>query len=404
MADYRRINVDSGRPLEPLANYSRAMRVGDMVLQSGTTAIDKLGNVIGEGDIAKQVDAIMAIAEGTMGQAGGMLDDVVRTRVYVTDIALADQAGRAMAKYFKDVRPAATLVQVSRLARPTQLIEIELDAVDGAKQSAQRISSGSPTEELYAYSRAVRVDNRVFISGTASFGDPGFDDAGDLRRQARQIYDTILEALDQAGGRPGDLVYTKSFVTDMAQAAGQTQARLDALGEVRPTGTLLGIPALIEPEMLVEIEAEAIIGAASSRQDFYTGDGDEKSRGFARAVAVGDVVHVSGCTSLDGNGNVQAPGDWAAQFDICHEAVAAALTQAGATLDDVVRRRSFTVAGAEQNRPYGEGPAWFADSRPVSMGCRISGLRLSEMLVEIDAWAIKGAHKDIKWLGPDSAE
>jgi enamine deaminase RidA (YjgF/YER057c/UK114 family) len=121
MADYRRINVDSGRPLEPLANYSRAMRVGDMVLQSGTTAIDKLGNVIGEGDIAKQVDAIMAIAEGTMGQAGGMLDDVVRTRVYVTDIALADQAGRAMAKYFKDVRPAATLVQVSRLARPTQL-------------------------------------------------------------------------------------------------------------------------------------------------------------------------------------------------------------------------------------------------------------------------------------------
>jgi enamine deaminase RidA (YjgF/YER057c/UK114 family) len=77
------------------------------------------------------------------------------------------------------------------------------------------------------------------------------------------------------------------------------------------------------------------------------------------------------------------------------------LAQAGASLDDVVRRRSFTVAGAEQNRPYGEGPAWFADSRPVSMGCRISGLRLPEMLVEVDAWAIKGAHKNIEWLGPE---
>ncbi len=396
MTDYRRINVVAGRPLEPLAHYSRAMRVGDMVLQSGTTAIDTKGNVIGEGDIAKQVDAIMAIAEGTMGQAGGKLDDVVRTRVYVTDIALADQAGRAMAKYFKDVRPASTLVQVSRLARPTQLIEIELEAIDGAKQSAQRVSSGSATEELYAYSRAVRVDDRVFISGTASF-----DDQGDLLHQSRAIYDTILAALDEAGGTPGDLVYTKSFVTDMAQAAGQGQARLEALGEVRPTGTLLGIPALIAPDMLVEIEAEAIIGAATNRQDFYTGDEDERRRGFARAVAVGDVVHVSGCTSLDGNGEVQASGDWAAQFDLCHEAVASALAQAGASLDDVVRRRSFTVAGAEQNRPYGEGPAWFADSRPVSMGCRISGLRLPEMLVEVDAWAIKGAHKNIEWLGPE---
>jgi enamine deaminase RidA (YjgF/YER057c/UK114 family) len=396
MADHRRINVDSGRPLEPLAHYSRAMRVGDMVLQSGTTAIDTKGNVIGEGDIATQVDAIMAIAEGTMGQAGGKLDDVVRARVYVTDIALADQAGRAMAKYFKDVRPAATLVQVSRLARPTQLIEIELDAIDGAKDAAQRISSGRPTEELYAYSRAVRVDNRVFISGTASF-----DAQGDLHSQARKIYDTILEALDEAGGAPGDLVYTKTFATDLAQAAGQTRARLEALGEVRPTGTLLGIPALIAPEMLVEIEAEAIIGAAAIRQDIYTGDEIEKPRGFARAVAVGDVVHVSGCTSVDGEGNVQAPGDWAAQFDICHEAVAAALAQAGASLDDVVRRRSFTIAAAEQNRPYGEGPAWFADSRPVSMGCRISGLRLPDMLVEVDAWAIKGAHKNIEWLGPE---
>ncbi|MDP6833417.1 MAG: Rid family hydrolase [Alphaproteobacteria bacterium] len=404
MANNRRINVGSGRPLEPLANYSRALRVNDMVLQSGTTAIDTEGNVIGEGDIAKQVDAIMDIAQGTMGQAGGRLDDVVRARIYVTDIALADQAGRALAKYFHDVRPAATLVQVSRLARPTQLIEIELDAVDGAKETAQRLSSGRPTEQLYAYSRAVRVGERVFISGTTSLDDQGnVAHPGDLQAQAADIYRTILEVLDQAGAVPGDLVYSKSFVTDLAQAAGQTQARMDALGEIRPTATLLGVPGLIAPEMLVEIEAEAIIGAAASRQDIYSGDENEKPRGYARAVAGGDVIHVSGCTSMDGAGNVRAPGDWAAQYDICHEAVAAALAQAGASLDDVVRRRMFTIAAAEQNRAYGEGPAWFADSRPVSMGCRISGLAKPEMLIEMDAWAVKGAHKDIEWLGPEDA-
>jgi len=403
MANPRRINVGSGRPLEPLANYSRALRVGDMVLQSGTTAIDTQGNVIGEGDIAKQVDAIMDIAQGTMAQAGGKLDDVVRMRTYVTDISLADKAGRAMAKYFRDARPAGTLVQVSRLARPTQLIEIELDAVDGAKDTAQRISSGRPTEELYAYFRAVRVGNRVFLAGTTALdGQGGVSHPGDLHGQSRDTYETILDALDQAGGAPGDLVYTKTFVTNLAQATEHRRARLEALGDVRPTATLLGIPALMTPPMLVEIEAEAIIGAAATRQDIYAGD--EKARGYARAVAAGDVIHVSGCTSMDGNGVVQAPGDWAAQYDICHEKVAAALAQAGASLDDVVRRRTFTVADAEQNRPYGEGPAWFKDSRPVSMGCRISGLAKPEMLIEMDAWAVKGASKDIKWLGPEGAE
>ena len=402
MASNRRINVNSGRPLEPLAHYSRALRVGDMVLQSGTTAIDTQGNVIGEGDVAKQVDAIMAIAEETMGQAGGRLDDVVRARIYVTDISLADQAGRAIARHFKDVRPAATLVQVSRLARPAQLIEIEFDAVDGARETARLISSGRPTEELYAYSRAVRVGQRVFISGTTSLDDQGrIAHRGDLHRQAQDAYAAILEALAQAGGSPGDLVYTKTFVTDLAQAAGQTRARLECLGEVRPTATLIGIPALIAPEMLVEVEAEAIIGAAATRRDIYTGSENEKPHGYARAVAVGEVVHVSGCTARDGEGNVRAPGDWAAQYDLCHEAVAEALAQAGASLDDVVRRRSFTTASAEQNRPYGEGPAWFADSRPVSMGCRIAGLAMPEMLVEVDAWAVKGAHKDIEWLGPE---
>ena len=118
MAGHRRVNVASGRPLEKMAHYSRAVRVGDMVLQSGTTAIDRQGNVRGIGDVAAQVDAIMAIARWSMGKAGGQLEDVVRSRIYVTDIAVADAAARAVAKYFRDVRPAATLVQVNRLARP----------------------------------------------------------------------------------------------------------------------------------------------------------------------------------------------------------------------------------------------------------------------------------------------
>ncbi|MDD9928825.1 MAG: Rid family hydrolase [Rhodospirillaceae bacterium] len=399
MGKYRRINVGSGRPLEHLAHYSRALRVGDMVMQSGTTAIDTEGNVIGEGDVAAQVDAIVDIARQSMGKAGGRLEDVVRTRTYITDLSVVEVAGRALGKYFRDVRPASTVVGVKRLARPAQLIEIEFDAVDGAEQNAQRISSGRPTEEDFGYSRAVRVGDRVFIAGTTALQDDGTVACpGDVYGQSKITMETIQGALEEAGGSLGDLVYSKTFLTDMSQGDGQRQARLEVLGDIRPPWTLLGIPGLQYPEMLVEIEAEAIIGSANDRQTIYTENQAEKARGYARAVRVGDVVHVSGCTSIDADRNVRAVGDWAGQYDLAHEGIEAALKEAGATLDDVVRRRTFTIDRAEQNRPYGEGPPWFKDSRPVSLGCRISGLADPEMLVEVDAMAVIGASEDIEWL------
>ena len=209
MGTSQRINVASGRPLEKLAHYSRALRAGAMVLQAGTTATDRQGNVQGEGDIAQQVDAIIRLAEWSMGKAGGKLEDVVRSRIYVTDIAPGDRAARTLAQYFRDVRPVATLVQVNRLARPEQLIEIEFDAIDGAKGQAQRISSGRAIE---------------------------------------------------------------------------------------------------------------------------------------------------------------------------------------------------TVDSAQVNRQYGEGPAWFANSCPASLGCRVIGLARPELLVEVEVAAFKGAHANIEWIGPDTVD
>jgi enamine deaminase RidA (YjgF/YER057c/UK114 family) len=405
MGTYRRINVASGRQLEKLAHYSRALRVGDMVLQSGTTAIDRNGEVYGVGDIAKQVEAIMTIAEWSMGKAGGRLDDIVRSRIYVTDIRLTEPAALTLARYFRDVRPASTLVQVNRLARPEQLIEIEFDAIDGAKDKAQRVSSGRAIEDKYAYSRAVRVDERVFIAGSTALNAQGdVTGKGDMYTQTRTTLDTILWALEQVGGTPGDLVYSKTFVTDVSQAAAATRARLEALGTIRPTATLLGIPALVSPDMLIEIETEAIIGASAYRRDIYTEQEREKPRGYARAVAAGDWVYVSGCTSLNAAGEAQAVGDWAAQYDLALGTIQWSLEQAGARLDNVVRRRTFTVDGVRQNRPYGEGPAWFANSCPVSMGCRVAALAQPELVVEVEAVARKGAHADIEWLGPDAVD
>ena len=405
MATHRRINVASGRSLEKLAHYSRAVRVGDTVLQSGTTAIDRAGNVRGVGDVAKQVETIMTIAEWSMGKAGGKLADVVRSRIYITDMQIGDHAARTLARYLRDARPAATLVQVNGLARPEQLIEIELDAIDGAGASARRISSGRAIEEEYAYSRAVRVGDRVLVSGTTALSARGVvEGKGDLYRQTRHTMDTIFAALAQAGAAREDIVYTKTFLTDLAHSADYTRAWLEALGDVRPTSTLLGIPALVLPEMLIEIEAEAVIGAAKTRRDIYTQRQREKPRGYARAVEVGDWIWVSGCTSMNDAGEPQASGDWAVQSDLSVGTAQWALAQAGATLDDVVRRRTFTVEGARMNRAHGEGPAWFAKSCPASLGCRIAGLARPELLVEVEVTAVKGAHAGIEWVAPDAVD
>ena len=405
MTTPRRINVHSGRTLEQTAHYARALRVGDTVLQAGTTSLDRQGRVRGERDAAAQVDAIMKIARWSMGKAGGRLDDVVRARIYVTDMAIGDAAARAFARHMREARPASTLVQVSGLNRPEMLVEIELDAVDGAQAAARRVSSGRPTEAVYAYSRAVRVGDRVFISGSTALNAKGEVEApGDMYRQTRAALDTVLGALAEAGGAPGDLVYTKSFVTDLGKVDEYTRALVDALGEVRPTSTLLAIPALLRPEMLVEIEAEAVIGAARSRRDIYTEHMREKPRGYARAVVVGDAVWVSGCTSVSSKGEVQAAGDWAAQADLALGVIQDALGQAGATLDDVVRRRTFTVEGARQNRAPGEGPTPWARSRPVATGCRIAGLARPGLVVEIEVAAVKGAAAGIEWVEPDAVD
>ena len=401
----RRINVSSGRALEAQAHYSRALRVGDAVLLAGTTSIDRDGNVRGPGDAAAQVDAIFAIAEWAMAKVDGRLDDVVRSRVYVTDLAVADAAARAIARRFRTARPAATLVQVAGLARPDMLVEIELEAVDGAAGNARRIGSGRAIEDEYAYSRAVRVGDRVYISGSTALNARGtVDGPGDMYTQTRATLDTIFRALAEAGGTPADIVYTKSWFTDTSKTAEYTRAWLEAFGDVRPTSTTLGTPGLIRPEMLIEIEAEAVIGASKTRRDGYTQQQREKPRGYARTVTVGDRIYMSGCTDLDAAGNVQAAGDWAAQYDHAMETVKWSLEAAGSSLDDIVRRQTFTVQAAQVNRAPGQGPSYFASSRPASMGCRIAGLARSELLVEIEVMAVKGAGRDIESIGPDAVD
>ncbi|MED5495113.1 MAG: Rid family hydrolase, partial [Verrucomicrobiota bacterium] len=168
--------ISSGAKWESEVGYSRAVRTGDHIFVSGTTAVDRRGRVVAPKDVAAQTRRIFEIISSVLTQAGACLEDVVRTRIFVTDIASdADAIGKVHGEIFGEIRPTATMVGVSQLIDPRLRVEIELDAIAGCGGCDAVILAGGKSRRMGRDKHSIRLGRRTLLAHTkAAFVEAGW--------------------------------------------------------------------------------------------------------------------------------------------------------------------------------------------------------------------------------------
>ena len=369
-----RINISSGRAIEEKAKFSRTIRVNDLVLQSGTTAINRSGKVLGS-TVGEQVKAVMSIAEKSMAAADGNILNTFRARLYVKGKNNIRGAEDAFIAHFKGNPPATTCFEISGLTRPQQLVEIELEALtkpplpeffENKKKAAQKAG-------------ALKLASRIFIPGYITKGEnmtAKISDAGRFLHKTLTGFEL----------KNSDIVSIRFYCSNIEDLWRSPIKLAELCGLENPTVVFIGVPT----ENTLIIEAEATANPTTKKEKNI----HPVLAPFSESLCVDSDIYLSSIYPTGTSGEMLAPENWSEQRSISTANLKTVLERANSNLNDVAVRRYFTLHSVSETN-YDEGPPWFESTRPSALGCRVNHHALKGALISLDSHAIRGAGENI---------
>lgn len=417
--DMKRTNYASGAPLEEIAGYSRAVKAGPFIYVGGTTSVQPDGSVYGEQDSYAQMKYILEKQLKFVEQAGGCKEDVYAVKCYVTGDFASKEGFQAYTELFKDVKPLFTVIKIAALNRPTQLVEVEMNAVAGSSTGAEwegvslartNYSSGSPLEDSVGYSRMVKIGPFVYVGGTtAVLPDGSVFGEDDSLAQENYVLEKQMKLLEQAGATAADVVKVKMYNTPEYSARFKKETEsyyAKVLKPVKPLCTGVTIAGLNRPAQVTEIEMMAVIGCGGdkklpewgtvdfTRTNYSSGAPLEESYGYSRMVKTGPFVFVGGTTSVQPDGSVAGVKDAKAQENYIFEKEIRLIEKAGAAPKDVIKVKAYW-APAYKEYVKDDAENYYQETlkpvKPLYTAVTISALNRPTQLTEIEMTAVIGS-------------
>lgn len=413
----KRTNYSSGAPLEEIEGYSRIVQTGPFVFVGGTTSVQPDGTMIGENDSYEQVKYILEKLTKLILQTGAVKRDVISVKIYATKAFDVKEGLKAYSEIFKEIKPLCTMVTIERLNRPTQLVEIEMNAIAGCSTGAvfqgidltrTNFSSGAPLEESVGYSRMVKVGPFVYVGGTTSVqSDGSVLGEGDFVAQKSYVLEKEVGLLKHAGASVEDIIKIKNYQTPEAKNClkqGTADYYADKIKDVKPVLTNVTIQSLNRPSQLIETEMFAIIGAGGEqtlpewghfdfrRKSYFSGEASEEQIGYSSIVETGPFVYGSGLVPVMEDGSVYGVEDSEMQEAFLLKKFLKLMKPAGIFSKDVVKCKSYTVS--EYDDMYTEDRTAYYEEilkpiKPLYTGVCVPEVYPKDAMILLEMMAVK---------------
>ncbi len=316
--------------------YAQAVKAGDTIYLAGQVAHDEQLNVISKGDFAAQAVRCYENTRRTLEAAGGKMEDIVWMTLLNKDVRHWPKQSAAGKKYFGRHCPAATCIEIPALFQPGLLLEVQSIAFLGKKEFINP-PNVAETRKKYGYSQAIRAGNTIYLAGMVAWDEQGnVIGKGDFAAQAAQCYENIKRTLEAAGGKMEDIVWMTLLNKDVRHWPEQSAAGKKYFGRHFPAATCIQVAGLFDPDLLLEVQAIAVIGEDKELINPPNVAETRKKYGYSQAVRAGNTIYLAGMVAWDEQGNVVGKGDFAAQAAQCYENIKRTLEAAGGKMEDIV--------------------------------------------------------------------